>query len=724
MSIGEPLTRPDGRDKVTGRARYAADYHAPNLLYAALVTATIPAGRVTAIDTSMALAATGVVLVLTHREMPRLNPLTAPVLAQSLMPMQGDEIRHEGQPVAMVLGETIEAAEAGVDLVRVSYEPSDPRIPVSAAWPTIDAAAVPPRASPLLFFPETEFKKGDPDGGLAGAEHQLAADYHQPSRHHNPIEPSATLAVWDGDELTLYDATQHVYGVQRAVAAVFGMPEERVRVIAEHTGGGFGVKGFVWPQCFLAPAAAKVAGRPVKLVLRRADMYSFLGYQPRIAHHMTLGADRAGRLACAGHDAVNITTVSDDFVEFSTEATKCLYATPAMYLRQRVERAHVAMPTPMRAPVEGPGTWGLECAMDELAHGLGMDPLDLRLANYAEDDPATGLPWSSKKLRQAYDEGAEIFGWRRRPKTPEPEGHWLVGQGMASCVMGTFRMPSAGEVRLKVDGTATVMAGFQDIGTGTLTVIPQIAADVLGLTIDQVACQMGDSRLPEAGPTYGSSSTMGVGGAILRAAEEVRRKLARLANLPPDEVEMAEGRIRRRGAGDGLPIVEVMREAGTSEIVGAGTFAPKDEGYAMRSFGAIFVEVGVDRDLGVLRLRRAVGSYSAGRIVNPVTARAQMIGGITWGWGMAAMEQSRHEPHLGRFLSKNLAGVALPVNADIPSDIKIHFVEEVDEKASPIGGRGIGELGATGVAAAVANAVFHATGRRIRELPITPEKLI
>jgi xanthine dehydrogenase YagR molybdenum-binding subunit len=255
-------------------------------------------------------------------------------------------------------------------------------------------------------------------------------------------------------------------------------------------------------------------------------------------------------------------------------------------------------------------------------------------------------------------------------------------------------------------------------------VIPQIAADVLGLTIDQVACQMGDSRLPEAGPTYGSSSTMGVGGAILRAAQEVRQKLARLANLPPDEVEMAEGRIRRRGAGDGLPIVEVMREAGTSEIVGAGTFAPKDEGYAMRSFGAIFVEVGVDRDLGLLRLRRAVGSYSAGRIVNPLTARAQMIGGITWGWGMAAMEQSRHEPHLGRFLSKNLAGVALPVNADIPADIKIHFMDEVDEQASPIGGRGIGELGATGVAAAVANAVFHATGRRIRELPITPEKLI
>jgi xanthine dehydrogenase YagR molybdenum-binding subunit len=397
-----------------------------------------------------------------------------------------------------------------------------------------------------------------------------------------------------------------------------------------------------------------------------------------------------------------------------------------MRLRQRVERANVAMPTPMRAPIDGPGTWALESAMDEMAHLLKIDPLDFRLLNYAETDPASDQPWSSKKLREAYEEGARLFGWRERPQSPRRDGAWLIGHGMATCTMGTFRMPSTAEVRLRADGSAVIASGFQDIGTGTLTIMPQIAADVLGLPLEQVSVQMGDTRLPEAGPTYGSSSTMGVGAAVLRAAEEVRAKLARLANLPPAEVEMRAGRIYRKGGGETRGVVEVLLESGTDEIVGSGEFDPNDsgKGFAMRSFGAVFVEVGVDPELGLLRLRRAVGSYSAGRIVNPRTAKAQMTGGIIWGWGMAAMEQSQHEPVLGRFLSKNLSGVAIPVHADIPGGIIIHFVDEVDEHASPIGGKGIGELSATGVAAAVANAVFHATGRRIRELPITPDKLV
>jgi xanthine dehydrogenase YagR molybdenum-binding subunit len=319
-----------------------------------------------------------------------------------------------------------------------------------------------------------------------------------------------------------------------------------------------------------------------------------------------------------------------------------------------------------------------------------------------------------------------MFGWRDRPRSPRRDGDWIVGQGMASCLMGTFRFPSRAQVRLHRDGTVIVETGTQDIGTGVLTIIPQIAADVLGVSISVIEFKMGDTTLPEAGPAYGSSSTMGVGAAVLAAAQDVRDKLARLANLSPAGISIVEGRIGRAGALESFSVAEVMERAGQSEIVGTGSFDPTKHGagYSMRTFGAIFVEVGVDLELGLLRLRRAVGSYSVGRVVNPRTAHAQMLGGIVWGWGMAAMEQSALEPTLGRFLSKNLAGVAIPVNADIPSDITIHFVDEVDDKASPIGGKGVGELGATGVAAAIANAVFQATGKRIRDLPITPEKLI
>lgn len=596
------------------------------------------------------------------------------------------------------------------------------RLPARAEWGEIDKVAAVPRESGFLFL-EPEFQKGELEPEFAKGD---AAVYLQPSRHHNPIEPSAVLAIWENDHLTIHDSTQHVYGVQRVIASLFGIPPERIRVLSSHTGGGFGVKGWIWPHEFLAAAAAQVARRPVKLVLTRADMYSFLGYQPRIAQRVALSADGGGRLTAVQHDSVNLATITDDFSEYATEASKGLYATRTMRLSLRVERVNVAMPTAMRAPVEGPGLWALESAMDELALRLGMDPLDLRLANYAEQDPATGEPWSSKKLREAYEEGARLFGWRERPREPARDGAWLVGQGMATCTMGTFRNPAAAQVRLRSDGTAVVESGTQDIGSGTLTIFPQIAADVLGLAPEKVTLAMGDTRLPEAGPTYGSSSTMGVGSATLGAAEDVRSQLARLAGLPPGDVEMANGRIGRKGRTGGAAIAEVMDAAGVNEIVGVGSFDPEKhgKGKAMRAFGAMFVEVGVDPELGLLRLRRAVGSYSVGRIINPRTAKAQMSGGIVWGWGMAAMEQSQHEPVLGRFLSKNLSGVAIPVHADIPADITIHFVDEVDEHASPIGGKGIGELGATGVAAAVANAVFHATGKRIRELPITPDKLV
>ena len=730
MSIGNPIPRPDGPAKVTGRAKYAADYSVTGVLHAVYVGAPIPAGRVTAIEIEPALAAPGVVRVLTHRDLPRLlASAPTPPLASSFLPMQSDEVRHEGQPVAIVLGETLEAAEHGARLVKVTYE----RTTFRAAGSGV-AEDPAPDSGYVAFFEGTEFTKGDPDAGLAAAVHRLNAEYVQPSRHHNPIEPSATLARWEGDQLTVFDAVQHGYGAQLVLATAFGVPPANVRVVCPHTGGGFGAKGYVWPHEILAAAAARVVGRPVKLVLTRAQMYANVGYQPHMVQTMALGVDADGRLTGLKHDVVNLTSISDDYIDKATEASKGLYATPAMHLRQRVERAHENLPTPLRAPIEGPGTFALESTIDELAHRLAVDPLDLRLANYAEVNPADGRPWSSKKLREAYAEGARLFGWRERSREPRRDGDWLVGTGMASCTMGTFRLPSTVRVRLKADGTAVIESGFHDIGSGTLTIFPQIAADVLGLDPGAVTCAMGDTALPEAGRTYASSSTIGVGAAVLYAAQEIRAKLARLAGLPADEVEMRGGRIERSGGSNGVPVADVLRQAGASELVGEGTFAlpggalfegdGKGTPYAMRTFGVIFVEVGIDPELGLLRLRRAVGSYSAGRIINPRTARAQMTGGIIWGWGMATMEASHYEPTLGRWLSKNLAVVAIPVNADIPGDIQIHFVDEFDAHASPLGAKGIGELGATGVAAAVANAVFHATGKRVRELPITPDKLV
>ena len=726
MSMGKPLPRIDGIIKVTGKARYTADVPAPKLLYGVIVTAAIPAGRVSDFDVVDALAEPGVVRVLTYADMPRpKNPVLGPPFSNSFIPMQSDEIRHQGQPIALALGETLEAAEAGAQKVQVRYAPTVAKTPLASQWPALEGIALPPKNTGYFYF-EPDFAKGDAEQDLARVEHHVEAVFSQPPRHHNPMEPSAVLASWEGDALTIHDSTQHIYAVRQGMTALFGIPLASARVISQHTGGAFGVKGLIWPHETLAALAARVVGRPVRIALSRADMYSFLGYQTRIVQKMHLGADERGRLAAVTHDVICLTSMSDDFIEFAGEASKGMYATPSMRVSHRAERAHVAMPTAMRAPIEGPGLWALESAMDELAFKLGTDPLDLRLANYAETDPATGAPWSSKKLREAYEEGARLFGWRTRPRKAQRDGDWIIGHGMASCLMATFLNPSRAKVSLRRDGMAAIETGTQDIGTGTLTIFPQIAADVLGLPIQNVELKMGDTLLPEAGPTHGSSSTMGVGAAVLAAAKDVRGKLARLANLPLEEAIMADGRIGRAGAAGGFAISELMDRAGKSEIAATGAFDPAQLGseYSMRTFGAVFVEVAVDLELGLMRLRRAVGSYSAGRIVNPRTARAQLLGGIIWGWGMAAMEQSAFDASLGRFLSKNLAGVAIPVNADIPTDITVHFVDEIDEKASPIGGKGIGELGATGVAAAVANAVFHATGKRIRDLPITPDKLV
>ena len=728
-NLGQPIARADGAVKVTGAARYAGDQNQAGQLHAVLVASTVPAGRVSAIDTRAALAMPGVVRVLVAAEMPRvhadLDKISVPPLATRFLPMQTDDIVHEGQPVAIVLGESLEAAEAAAAAVGVTYERAAFIVPETG--PAVPAD---PAKGSYSMSSALEFSKGDASAAIAVAPVEAGAAYTQPSRHANPMEPSAIVAVWDGARLTVYDAVQHLPAVQSALAAAFGLPATQVRVIAPHTGGGFGAKAFIWPHEILAAMAAKVVRRPVKLVLTRQHMYGMVGPQPHMVHEVRLGAGTDGKLLGISHVVTNITGVTEDYVEFGAVPGRSFYACDNITTSHRVRRGNVTLPTFMRSPWDGPGSWALGSAMDELARALNMDPLDLRLINYADTDPESGKPWSSKKLREAYEEGARRFGWRTRAKGGTRDGHWRIGCGIADCGQGQARFPSTARVRLKADGTAQIESSFCDIGTGPATIFPQVAAEVLGLDPKQVLAVAGDTNLPYSGPTYGSGTTISTGAAVQQAAQRVRASLAQLAGWSAEEVTMRDGQIIH--GNESRTIREVLGEAGVSELVSDGAFdlpggAPVDMGsseFPARVFGVIFVEVGVDQELGLLRLRRATGVYSAGRIINPRTARSQMIGGIVWGWGMAAMEASQFEPTLGRWLAKDLAGVPLPVNADIPPEIDVGFVDEFDANSGPLGAKGIGELAATGVAAAVANAVYGAIGLRVRDLPITAEKIL
>jgi xanthine dehydrogenase YagR molybdenum-binding subunit len=668
-----------------------------------VVGAPIAAGRLIAVDATAALKTDGVVRVLTAHDMPRFGKVGMPAAVLAL-PLQDDEIRFHGEPVAIVLGETIDAAEAGRAAVIVRCEAANP------ARLGGGRQEAPPE--PRLLG--NDVHRGDVDAALAGANFVVAQTYVQPARHHNAMETSATAAVFENGKLTLFDAVQASANVPPVVAAALSMRPEDIRVIAPHTGGGFGAKGYVWPHQILAAACARITARPVKLHLRRQDQYSCVGYQPWMTQDITLGAQRDGQLTAIDHAIVNSCAVADTHFEPASEGSKALYAAPAIRTKQMLERININVPTPMRAPVEGPGLWPLESAMNELAAALGMDPLDLRLKNYAEVDPHSGRPWSSKKLRDAYEEGARLYGWRTRHERARKDGPWQIGHGMATCSMGTYRFPSGALVRLKADGSAVIEVNTLDIGTGTQTVFCQIAADELGLPVEAVSIVWGDTDLPPGGPLYGSSATVGTGSAVADACRELKAKL--------------------RSLGSGNDPRAILRNANLDEVSATGSFtlpggAPfnadgANTPHAMRTWGAIFIEVGVDPELGLVRLRRAVGAYSAGRIINPKTARSQMTGAIIWGWGKATMEESIHEPNYGCWLARNLSNVAIPVNADIPTDITIHFVDEYDEYASLIGARGIGELAATGVDAAVAAAVYDAVAVRVRELPILPATIL
>lgn len=682
-------TRADALEKVTGAARFTAD--CPADLHAVLVMSTVPAGRVVRIGTADGSdASDGGVRVITHENALRLRPLDdggvvaegkVAVYVQRILPLQDDRVHYEGQPIAVVVADELERAQEAAASLRVEYAPEP-------AVTCVDASVARPATDWLLT---SATSVGDLDAGAAAADVVVERDYTTAPRHHNPIEPPATVAEWRDGELILHDTTQSLFAVRTTVAAVLGLAEESVRVIAQHVGGGFGSKGYIWPHVLIAAMTARMVGGSVKLVLSRAQTFTSNGHQPLTRQHVLLAARADGHLTAIRHTSANTTASYAEYAEFATAGTRTMYACPAIETATDVIPIDMNLPTPMRSPHEGPGMFALESAMDELAYELDIDPLELRLRNYADADPADGRPFSSKKLRECYVEGARRFGWERRPRAPRSlrDGNELVGWGMASVILHTVRLPATARIAMDADGFVTVSAGTQELGGGTRTIMPQIAAEVLGIAPDRVRFRMGDTTLPRNLYSVGSSTANSLGSAVRAAALALRE---RLTGAPPP-------------------------------ITLERTWLPERDGYSIHSFGAVFAEVGVDAELAVPRVRRLVGVYSAGRVINPVSARGQLVGGLVWGIGQALHERSIVDTALGRYVSKNLSGYLVPVHADVP-ELDVSFVDEYDPHASGTGGRGIGELAPIGVGAAIANAVHHATGTRVRSLPVSVADLL
>jgi xanthine dehydrogenase YagR molybdenum-binding subunit len=734
-AVGQPISRVDGRLKVTGDARYTADIRLEGIVHAAIVYSKIANGRTVSIDTAAAENAPGVLAVLTHKNMPRTKALPWSHLrpqGQTYLPLQDDQIHYAGQPVALVVAATLDLATFAGTLIKVEYE-ARPPVVFDPRTAKEDAIEPPQRMWPLWS------SIGDANKAIAGAAVKIEQTYSMPDRHHNPMEPHASLAVWDDNgTLTLYDSTQMVVGTRKLVSLVLGVAEEKINVVCEFLGGGFGGKSWSWPHTLLAALAAKVVNRPARLPLSRAQMYSMVGHQPATVQTIALGADRDGTLTGIRHDSVNPTSVFDDYVEYAAMASRHLWrAGGGIATSHKLVHVNRNSPVVLRAPMEAQGHFALECAMDELAYATGVDPVELRLRNDADTDPYSGRPFSTRALRECLAKGAARFGWDKR--SPEPrsmrDGRYLIGQGVAAAIYTHWRMPGKARVTLNSDGSALVEAAAHDIGTGTYTIMTQVAADALGLTPDKLAVRLGDTRLPESHPAIGSATAANATAAVMLAAQAAREKAVELALTGRDapfagaaakDVTVAEGRLALKKTNLNITYAELLARNGLASLVGDGDYNPIEEvsgPKAIFSFSAVFAEVRIDPDLGLVRLNRVVGAYDAGRIINPKTARSQAIGGIIWGTGQALLEQSETDPASGQFINRNFSAYLVPTNADIP-ELDALFVDGFDEEASPLGAKGLGELSAVSVAPAITNAVYHATGTRVRDLPITSEKLL
>lgn len=728
--VGKPLNRVDGHLKVTGGARYSAEFPIAKMTYGVTIQSTIAKGKITQIDTKAAERVPGVLAVITHLNAPKASGEKGG--GRKLQLLQDNIVLYSGQHIGIVVADTFERAMYAASLVQVRYDEEKPTISLKD---NLDKAYLPKGKIPRNEPPEKSH--GDVTQGLAAAAVRVEQTYTTPVENHNPMEPHATTAVWQGDKLLLYDATQGIFQAQQKVAGALGIEPENVRVMSYFVGGGFGCKGSAWSHVPLAAMAARQVNRPVKLVLGRIQMYGPVGFRPETIQQVSLGATREGKLTALRHTGISHTSTFDEFIEPVGKSARMLYACPSIETSHHLVQLDTGTPTFMRAPGEASGSFALESAMDELAYALNIDPVELRLRNHADVDPSKGLPWSSKSLIQCYRLGAEKFGWQKRNPKPRSmrDGNYLIGWGMATATYPTNRSPAAAIARIMADGTAVVQSGSQDIGTGTYTVMTQVAAQALGLPVEKVRFELGDTKMPETPVSGGSQTAASVSSAVHLAGNQARSQLLQLAladrasplyGLKAEDIIAQDGSLFSKDKSSATETYQAILARHKLKMVEALAQAKpgeEKEKYSMHSFGAQFAEVRVNPDSGEVRVTRWVGTFGVGHILNAKTANSQLIGGIVYGIGMALMEHTVTDPNRGRVVNHDLAEYHVPVNADVP-DIQVLFVDENDPYINPLGVKGVGEIGITGTAAAIANAVYHATGKRIRDLPITLDKLL
>ena len=720
--VGRPLDRSDGLAKATGAATFSAEYQVPDIAHAVLVHATVARGRIRSIDTARAEAHPGVVAVLTHLNAPKMVPapsrtnlmdLSTMVVGSRVPYLNTEEVYYDGQPVAVVVADRLEAAQYAASLVRVDYEERPARLSFSAEL----EQATPVKQS--LGMPTMAGRKGDADAALASAAHRVDLHFTTPAQNQNAMEPHATTAVWDGDQLTVWDSTQHIDWVRKHLALRFRLPVEQVRVMAPFVGGGFGGKGRVWSVTLLAVMAARATGRPVRLALTREGVHRTVGGRTPTAQRVALGAEADGRLTALVHEAVIRSSPMGGHAEQVVGATGELYDAPAIALRTSMVELDLVPNTAMRAPGEAVGSFAVESAMDQLASDLGLDPVDLRLRNEPETSPMHGRAYSHRRVRDVMALGAREFGWGQR--TPAQTGSTLVGYGMALAYHPSWVFAANLTLRLDADGTALLRCGSHEIGTGTATAHAQVVADELDLPYEAVRVEYGDSDLPISPGAGGSGQSASIVDSIVTAAERIRRQVRRWGGRPGEPLAAALARTRH----DSVE-VSVGSDFGWRAMAGQARFIARtlrdQRRWVRAATGAHFCEVHVDRDTGEVRVMRWVGAFDVGRVLNAKTVASQLRGGIVMGLGMALTEETLVDPRTGRIMSASLADYHVPVHADVP-DIAIHVLDDPDP-SMPKGVVGAGEVGITGVGAAVANAVYDATGTRVTDLPITLDKLI